>query len=490
MITKQETTATNVTTHKHSTALTLADSPTECATNARLLIIDDLPENIGVLYGLLSAQGYEVLIAEDGITGIETVHNEQPDLILLDVMMPQIDGFEVCRRLKQSPDTQHIPIIFLTALSDTQNKLDGFRLGAVDYITKPLQHDEVLARVNTHLSLQQLRRQQQQFITRLQDSNAELDAFAHTVAHDLKNPLGVVSGMAEVLCRNYQQDADLLDGLQDIRQASDKMRQIIDALLLLAKVSKQQVKTEVLDMNHIMQNVLQRVQPQLRERGGQLVLPQHWPMALGQAQWIEEVWANYLSNALKYGGNPPRLDIGARLEDDAQVCFWVKDNGAGLSNEAQQKVFTPFTRLQQHVGEEGHGLGLSIVERIIKKLGGQVGVDSQEGQGARFFFRLPKAENAAPQAVLPTLADATRNSDSVIQFSKTKNAIHLPSPEHLDTLLKAVRVGDVGLLEEQLEDFAEKSEFSDFYQEIQELAHNMKIKQLRAALEHYRNLER
>ncbi len=446
--------------------------------DARLLIIDDVPENIGVLFNLLSEQGHEVLIAEDGQSGIETAHIEQPDLILLDVMMPQIDGFEVCRRLKTDSATEAIPIIFLTALNETHSKVTGFQLGAVDYITKPLQHDEVLARVDTHLTVRRLQRQQQQFIEQLQDSNAELDAFAHTVAHDLKNPLGLVTGLSEMLCRQYTEDAHLLDKVRDIRNAGYKMREIIDALLLLAKVSKQQIETVAMDMNAIVQQALQRVQPELQARAAELHLPQVFPVALGQAQWIEEVWTNYLSNALKYGGHPPRLEIGAQAEGE-QVLFWVQDNGAGLSSEAQQKVFTPFTRLHQNLGEEGHGLGLSIVERIVSKLGGQVGIVSEEGRGSRFFFTLPKAEAMQPQTVQP-VGFAPR-----LFAARTRIGRHCPAPEHLKHLREAVLQGDMELLEERLQPFAQQPEFSGFFQEISELAQNMRVKALRTALEHY-----
>jgi len=446
---------------------------------ARLLIIDDIPENIGILFGLLSDQGHEVLIAEDGVTGLETAYSEQPDLILLDVMMPLVDGFEVCRRLKEQPTTQDIPVIFLTALSETHNKISGFQLGAVDYITKPLKHEEVLARVNTHLTVRRLQQQQQQYIEQLKERNAELDAFAHTVAHDLKNPLGVITGMSEMLCLQHRENAELLLVAQDIRNSGYKMRQIIDALLLLAKVSKQQFTLEVLDLNEIMQHVMQRIQPQLQEQHGNVLFPKQWPMVQGQPQWVEEVWINYLTNGLKYGGQPPRLEIGA--QDEAEyVCFWVKDNGPGLSHEAQEKIFTPFTRLSHHLGEEGHGLGLSIVERIIKKLGGRVGVESQEGQGSCFFFTLPKAQDVE---AMPVLLDMPKQADNV-QATQIEE-VTLPSMAYLEKLREAVILGDIDILQGQLKSIESQPTFKLFHQELFNLVQNMQIKKLRTVLEKY-----
>ncbi len=449
--------------------------------HAKLLIIDDVPENIGVLFNLLSQQHYEILIAEDGNSGLETAHNEQPDLILLDVMMPNIDGFEVCHRLKQSPVTRDIPVIFLTALSDTDSKVSGFELGAVDFITKPIQGEEVLARVKTHLTVRRLQHQQRDTIAQLEERNAELDAFAHTVAHDLKNPLGIISGMTDILTQQHGQDARLLNQLRDIHRSSSKMREIIDALLLLARVSRQGIETEVLDMNAILQQVVLRIQPDLHRREGLLHWPKTWPVVTGQPQWIEEVWANYLSNGLKYGGHPPRLEVGADTEG-GQARFWVQDNGPGLDPEAQAKVFVPFSRLHQHSDEEGHGLGLSIVERIMNKLDGTVGVESVQGQGARFFFTLPLVAQASPEQVqFDAQAPALSGSES----TQDKPAVALPDIADLQALLEASRMGDVLLVQAQIQALSKQARIKIFCEEINGLVDDMRVKQLRLTLEHY-----
>ncbi|HEY0135470.1 MAG TPA: AAA family ATPase [Nannocystis sp.] len=231
-------------------------------------------------------------------------------------------------------------------------------------------------------------------------SNAELDAFARTVAHDLKNPLGAVTGYSEYLLENLREiEAEEAEKVvENIRRASQTATSIIDELLLLAGVRKQQVQATRLDMAAIVKQVEQRMAYMLDEHDGEIRRPDTWPAAMGYAPWIEEAWTNYISNGLKYGGVPPRLELGADVLDDGRVRFWVQDNGAGISEADRSRLFAEFTRLDE-VRAEGHGLGLSIVRRIIERLDGQVGVESRS-EGSRFFFTLPAAD-AAASAVVP-----------------------------------------------------------------------------------------
>lgn len=368
-----------------------------------LLIVDDIPSNLSVLTDFLSHAGFKVLVAQDGKRAVKKAEHVHPDLILLDVMMPGMDGFEVCRTLKSQPTTQDIPIIFMTALADTVDKLKGFELGAADYITKPIQHEEVLARVNTHLKLSHLQRTLQTRTIELEERNMELEAFSRTVAHDLKNPLNLVINYTQEVLEDCPVGSPLeeeyIKNLQSVVHAGRKMVNIIEALLLLAGVSKQQhIKIQPVEMSQILTQVIeQRLEYMLKTSKGEIIFPQSWPVAYGYAPWIEEVWANYLSNALKYGGHPPTLQLGAETQDNGTIRFWVHDNGPGLSHELQKKLFTPFTRLHQNRAE-GHGLGLSIVQQVIKKLGGQVGVESVLGEGSTFYFTLPANEGALPNS--------------------------------------------------------------------------------------------
>jgi len=225
----------------------------------------------------------------------------------------------------------------------------------------------------------------------LQARNEELAAYDHTVAHDLKNPLALVIGYAELLGEDFASmpDEELQKHLGAIARHGHKMRSIIDELLLLSEMRDLEVERVPLDMAQIVAAARQRLVSIIKEHGAEIVIPETWPVALGYGPWVEEVWANYLSNAIKYGGQPPYVELGAVEQGDGEVCFWVRDNGRGIPAEEQGRLFSRFKRLDRDRAE-GQGLGLSIVQRIVEKLGGQVGVESKVGQGSTFTFSLQR----------------------------------------------------------------------------------------------------
>ena len=259
---------------------------------------------------------------------------------------------------------------------------------------------ELAERKRTEEMLQQRNRELAALNAELQARNEELDAFAHTVAHDLQNPLAIVTGLAEEVEEGYAtfSEEELQRYLQTMSRNGRKMSNIVDGLLILAGVRKAEVERQRLDMASLVTEAWLRLVDLARERQAEIILPSAWPVVQGHAPWVEEVWVNYLSNAIKYGGQPPRVEVGAdppftspRLAGGTEggyVRFWVRDNGEGIAPETLDRLFTPFTRLNQ-VRARGHGLGLSIVRRIVEKLGGQVGAESQVGQGSTFFFTLP-----------------------------------------------------------------------------------------------------
>jgi PAS domain S-box-containing protein len=230
----------------------------------------------------------------------------------------------------------------------------------------------------------------------LKRRNEEVDAFAHTVAHDLKNPINIMVGFSEVLHKDHTEvsDEELSNYLQIIAQNGRRTSNIINELLLLAGVRQMEVAAEPLDMTSIVAQAQQRLSYLISQHQTEITLPAQWPTAAGYGPWVEEVWVNYLSNGIKYGGRPPRLRLGAKLLPDGMICFWIQDNGDGLTPEEQARLFTPFTQLNR-IRANGHGLGLSIVRRIVEKLEGQVGVVSQPGRGSVFTFTLPCAQNGS-----------------------------------------------------------------------------------------------
>ncbi len=274
-------------------------------------------------------------------------------------------------------------VIGVLQVTDTEtDRFDETHLALVE----PLTASAAVAINNAEL-VEALRRR----TAELEARNEELDAFAHTAAHDLKGPLGYIVGFAKVLAQDYatMPEDQLHRYLQTIARSGSKMGDIIDALLLLASAHKlEDVELQPLEMASIVDEALQRLAFMVDQYQAEIVLPDAWPMAMGYGPWVEEVWVNYVSNALKYGGQPPRVEMGAMTQADGTLRFWVRDNGAGLTPEEQARLFTPFTRFDQ-VRAKGHGLGLSIVRRIVEKLGGEVGIESEVGQGSTFSFTLP-----------------------------------------------------------------------------------------------------
>ena len=231
-------------------------------------------------------------------------------------------------------------------------------------------------------------------VAALRARNKELEDYASTVAHDLKEPLAAMILTANLITRIPDLPfEELQEYLQKIRSTAYQMNTIINSLLLFAKVSRAEAPVERVDMAWVVKNVRDRLSHMINEHHARLDLPESWPEAFGYAPWLEEVWANYISNALKHGGQPPRVELGASTQSDGMIRFWTRDNGPGLPPEAQARLFTPFSQINP-MSTQGQGLGLSIVLRIVEKLGGQVGLESEAGQGNLFFFTLPATASA------------------------------------------------------------------------------------------------
>ncbi len=240
----------------------------------------------------------------------------------------------------------------------------------------------------------------------LQERNAELDAFGHTVAHDLQNMLTRVVGYAEYLVMTAHESPEDItpDTVHNssivIARNGRKMASVIDALMLLSAVREAKAVYTKIDMAFIVSEVQDRLAEWIKEIEAEIDLPDHWLIAKGYGPWIEEIWYNYMTNALKYGGTPPILSLGAHFDPAKEmIVFWVRDQGPGIAKKDQELLFRPFADLGSK-RKNGHGLGLSIVERIVRKMGGDVGVESEEGAGSRFWFSLP-AYTESPRTSKP-----------------------------------------------------------------------------------------
>jgi two-component system, sensor histidine kinase and response regulator len=381
-----------------------------------ILIVDDMPNNLGALFDYLTNFGFEVLLAEDGESAIEQIEYALPDLILLDVVMPGIDGFETCLRLKSNQATKDIPVIFMTALSDGEDKVKGFSVGGVDYVTKPIQQAEVLARVTTHLNIRKLQQQLQQQNDRLQQeirdrikieqelqkrtaqletANQELEAFSYSVAHDLRNPITSINGYIWVLEEEY---APLLDEegkhyLERVRVASDRMEQLIDDILRLSQVKRSKMQFDTVDLSHLAREIAISLRQTSKEREVEFIIAEGI-LAQGDEPLLKIVLENLLGNAWKYTRNKPcaRIEFGVLKQDietkSSLQTYFVCDDGAGFDMANADKLFAAFQRLHGKNEFEGTGIGLATVQRIIQRHGGQIWADGEVNKGATFYFTL------------------------------------------------------------------------------------------------------
>ncbi|HMR65751.1 MAG TPA: response regulator, partial [Anaerolineae bacterium] len=265
------------------------------AKQGRILIIDDEPTNLAVLFQYLDQHGYEVFVAENGKSGLGRIQPARPDIILLDVLMPGIDGFETCQRLKENAETRSIPVIFMTALSDTAHKVKGFQVGAVDFVTKPFQYEELLMRLKTHLTIVNLQRELQQrntfleqeitqrkhaeqklqaYAAKLKQSNQELQEFAYIASHDLQEPLRKVLTFGDRLQTKYGQylDDQGRDYLNRMHAAAIRMQRLIHDLLKFSRVTTKAQPFVEVDLGQIAREVLTDLEISLQEVGGRVDL--------------------------------------------------------------------------------------------------------------------------------------------------------------------------------------------------------------------------
>lgn len=354
-----------------------------------ILVIDDEPNIRDTITDLLEVNGYQVVAAANGADGYASALHSAPACIITDIRMPVMDGYGLIRACRAEPRLRRIPIIVASgfdARNDIRRAMDD---GADDYISKPFTEEEVLRSLKARLEKKEL--------------IDELDAFAHTAAHDLRSPLWTLGVRLELVTRSIQAGhADMaLKQVAAAAESADQMKSIIEELLLLSGVRHQVVESESLDMGAIFHEATDRLSAALQATGAEIAAPTQWPVAFGHGPWLIHVWMNLLSNAAKYAGPNARITVGSAPSGDGQhVRFWVQDQGPGLSVQAQRQMFAPFTSLS-NVRAKGTGLGLSIVRRIVEKLKGRVGVDSEEGHGACFWFELPAAAVPTKRVEVP-----------------------------------------------------------------------------------------
>jgi signal transduction histidine kinase len=356
-----------------------------------ILLVDDVEANLIALEAQLSGLDCERVRASSGNEALRQLLKRDFAVMLLDVQMPGMDGFEVARYARENPATRQVPIIFLTAMVETAEYVRrGYGTGAVDFLFKPVNAQILLSKVKVFLELYVSRQKLSQEVEAHRRTLAQLEAFNYSVSHDLRAPLRSVDGFSQALLEDFADTLDpkAKDYLSRVRAAAKRMSQIIDDLLRLSRISRAPISREPVDLSAIAETVIAELRRGEPDRQVEFTCAPH-VLGQGDPGLLRIALENLLRNAWKFSNKKakPKVEFGKRAEAEKTVYF-VRDNGVGFDPSLSHKLFQPFQRL--HVGQdfEGTGIGLAMVRQIIEHHGGHVWVEAEADQGATFFFWL------------------------------------------------------------------------------------------------------
>lgn len=355
--------------------------------NINILIVDDSPEHIRIASFILKDLGYPIRVANNGATALKLIEMQIPTLVLLDVRMPQFDGFKVCDIIKSNPLYQDIAIIFMTADQDEDSIQKGFLMGAQDYVVKPYKASELIARVNTHIKLASQ-------ASALKYAYKELDQFCHTVSHDLKSPLHVIKQLSNLL--GLELEGSLTDGAKEIMQRLDnKSNEIIvmiERLLEFSKMGQLDCNFSNVNLTSIFKETIDELTSLETNRIIKFTSDQ-LPIIYGDETLLRFLAQNILSNALKFSSRNhiTTIDISFREHKDTYEIL-VKDNGVGFDMKYSNKLFHVFERLHSKEEFNGSGVGLAIVQKIIQRHNGSVSIYGVLNKGTIVTLIFPKAQ--------------------------------------------------------------------------------------------------
>lgn len=417
-------------------------SPMRPQTAATILIVEDEPSTRRLLDQWLRSQQFSTVLTANGDEALAQIARQAPDLLLLDVMMPGMDGYELAKILKTNPATAHIPIIVLTALSDRKARLACLAAGAEDFLLKPVDLEELALRIRNLLRLKQLgdffQNQNRSLEEKVQASTAELrhladlqaseaaqllasnhdlEAFSYSVSHDLRTPLSTIDGFSALLAKEFGVASSGLSGaaserathyVSRIRAGVTHMVGLIDAMLLMAQTTHDPLPRKSVDLSAMAAEVMAGHREREPDRAA-LVRIQPDLVTYGDAFLLRQVLENLIGNAWKFSAQSPETQISFSrdMDEDGRQVYTLQDNGVGFDMAEYDALFCAFSRLQSTQEFAGTGIGLASVRRIIARHGGSVWADSAPGQGARFSFTLgkkppPKQERPGMNWILPS----------------------------------------------------------------------------------------
>ncbi|MCC5845866.1 MAG: hybrid sensor histidine kinase/response regulator [Verrucomicrobia bacterium] len=369
-------------------------------TPAVIMVVDDTPANLKLLDEILRGQGYQTVQFPRGSMALRAAARNPPDLILLDIMMPEMDGFEVCRRLKEDGDLKEIPVLFISALDGTDDKIKAFSAGGVDYVTKPFQDAEVLARVGTHLELRRRqvrietqKRQLQKDHDRLLELEELRDNLTNMIVHDMRSPLMGISGAYELVLMEKDRLSPMQKESVAIGQSSCReLIEMVSSLLDISRLEagKMPLKPEPCDVREVAEASVESMAVLAREKALNLRITGESSRVSADRDILHRVFTNLISNAIKFSPRGGSISVSV-TSSNPRTRVAVTDQGGGIPNKFHQRIFEKFG--QEESRKEGHkhstGLGLTFCKLAVEAHGGRIGIESDLGNGSTFWFDLP-----------------------------------------------------------------------------------------------------
>lgn len=369
---------------------------------AKILLIDDSVQNLRLLGNMLREKNYQIALAQSGKEGLQLAARIQPDLILLDIMMPELDGYEVCKKLKEDSNTRHIPVIFLTAKTSNEDVVNGFQLGGVDYITKPFNKQELFMRIKTHLELKQARDKISRQAETLRELNATKDKMFSVISHDLRAPLGGIKSMLDLMYEDQQQNRQISSrSLDSLKNAADQTYNLLENLLFWSRSQRGRLVNDPEKINiydlivenlELLQTMSDNKKLEIDNRVDKDA------SAVGDRNMIKTVLRNLINNAIKFTHEKGRITLDYEVRDGmAEVS--VSDTGTGIQKQNLEKIlnmkeyYTTFGTRR----EKGSGLGLNLCIDFIRRNNGELYIDSEYGKGSMFTFTLPLEKSGSEQ---------------------------------------------------------------------------------------------
>ena len=363
---------------------------------ASVLIVDDNPVNLQVLPGMLRQAGWRPRPVTGGRLGLQAARNEPPDLILLDVNMPGMNGYEVCEQLKAEARLADIPVIFVSALGEMLDKMRGFQVGGVDYITKPFQLDEVKARVAAHLELRRQRRELQSSYEKLRESERLRDSLVHMIVHDLRSPLAAITAYLDLIKEevNGKLGIETQEDVANAMRATRNMVRMINGILDVSKMEAQMMKLVLreCDLEQVVGQSLEDLGSLVGTRNLAFDRPAEPVRVVVDQEIVSRIVQNFLANALRFTPAGGEIRVGIVVEASNTRVF-VADTGPGVPPDFRDSIFDKFSQVAGSSPDRSRttGLGLAFCKMAVEAHGGRIGVDSELGQGSTFWFTLPRA---------------------------------------------------------------------------------------------------